>query len=127
MADVTTIKANIDSNITNQTIVDSISPAELGNQLKEIADGLVDRELYVATLTQTGTNNPVSALYVNEVAITWVRTDPGEYTGTFAGTFPLIILPTNIDLQRTGANTFSIVTAGDGILSNTVIKIEFYR
>lgn len=53
----------------------------------EIVNGLPN--MYIATLTQSGTNAPVATVFQNTLGgeIVWSRTSPGSYKGTLAGVF----------------------------------------
>ena len=89
----TVLKNNIDTQITNQTAQNSVSPAIEGTQMKSIVD-YVDQEIqtvsdaidsltppapifkkYVALISQNGTNNPTVVVLENELSapIVWTR------------------------------------------------------
>ena len=58
----TALKAQIDSQITNETTQNGITPAEVGGNIKAVVD-YVDQEkrpykVYTALMTQTSTNAP---------------------------------------------------------------------
>lgn len=94
----TELKNNIDTAITNKTAVSSITPNNVGEQIKSTVD-YIDQEIqanistpnykiYRAILTQTGTNAPVATVLENTVGnIVWTRNSPGNYSATLVGTF----------------------------------------
>ena len=108
-------------------------------------DAIADTEpkVYVALLTQTGTNAPVATVLKNTLGgtVVWTYDSAGIYIGTLIGVFTLdktysIIsqsisnLATSV-VYRTSANTVQVLSAEEGnvvddILSNTSIKIEVY-
>lgn len=68
---------------------------------------------YVATMNQTGTNNPVVTVISNELsgAIVWTRVMPGFFTGTLAGEFTAgkVVTISNTSIAGGGAgNTVSL-------------------
>jgi len=104
--DSTTLKAQIDSQITNETLPNSITPAEVGGNLKAVVD-YVDQGEYSIMLTQLGTNAPVaSTIFRNTIgAIVWSRNSIGNYSATLTGAFPVgatKITPTTYYDKATG-------------------------
>jgi hypothetical protein len=76
----TVLKAQIDSQITNETLSNSISPADVGGNLKAVVD-YVGRNEYSFLITQTGTSAPIeNAVLINNSGLTFtmVRTDIGR-------------------------------------------------
>ncbi len=107
-------------------------------------------KVYIALLTQTGTNAPVATVLKNTLGgeVVWSRTGMGTYEGTLTGAFVInkttpisktlpklndVITSTyNIQGGRSTNNTYVITTGNsdDGIndeqLQNVLIKIEVY-
>ena len=60
------LNTHIDTNITNKTAVNSLTPTNEGNALKEVADYIYQEitsvkpyKVYSIIISQTGTNDPV--------------------------------------------------------------------
>ncbi|OUL63090.1 hypothetical protein [Flavobacterium sp. AJR] len=72
-------------------------------------------KLYVALLTQTGTNAPVATVLENTLGntIVWSRSSAGVYHGTLAGTF--IVGKTTMSA--------SVTTSGSSVASGTTLNI----
>ena len=152
----TELKNNIDVAITNKTAVSSITPTNVGEQIKSTVD-YIDQEItsisptpnykiYRALLTQTSTSAPTSTIIENTLSgdIVWTRNSPGNYTGTLTGEFLLgkTFYPTygstnGLDrffMHRIDDNTFKIYTLSydettslDDLLYNTPIEIIVYN
>jgi len=91
---ITQLKAQIDSQITNENKADSISPTDIGTNLKAVLDYAdVDKsayKIYAATFTQSASNAPVMTVLENTIgAIVWTRSQTGLYTGRLTGAFTL--------------------------------------
>lgn len=74
----TVLKAQIDSQITNETSPNSISPADVGGNLKAVVD-YIDQfyvKEYIAQLSQTGTNAPMAQTLVKDKITLNLITDP---------------------------------------------------
>jgi len=90
---------------------------------------------YCATITQTGTNDPVVTVLENTIGdIVWTRVITGFYEGTLAGAFTsdktLVFIGTAIDITQASRNTVDdvvIVTMGDSILDQTALEIRVYE
>jgi len=97
---------------------------------------------YCATITQTGTNDPVVTVLENTIGdIVWTRTNVGVYDGTLAGAFTadktlvfnnanavvaVNVFRFNINLIR--INTFATgATFFDSLLNETAIEIRVYE
>lgn len=81
---------------------------------------------YVATVTQSGTNAPVSTVLVNTLGFTgtWTRNSTGEYALVFSGWSPINTNVTTTfilgyDADCTEVKASFDATAGDGILIKT--------
>lgn len=149
----TALKAQIDSQITNETTPAGITPTEVGTNLKSIVD-YIDQQvpkIYVATLTQSGAGSPVATVIKNDLSdvILWERIGAGNYKGTLVGAFTLnktlfSIAPIKnitMNLSRVSADIISLQTVEfiwnelgymdytptDDYLLNTPIKIEVYN
>lgn len=144
------IKINIDTDITNKTQVKSISPANVGENMKSIVD-YVDQENtltykeYISLISQSGTNDPVEQVLKNdfETNISWVRDSEGIYTGTLNGAFinfktvafiSSISFVGGYEITSPNENTIRIRTANltsfdltDGFLNETAINIKVFN
>jgi hypothetical protein len=101
-----------------------------------------ETKIYVATLTQTGTDAPVATEVYNTIgAIVWTYVDVGQYAGTLTGAFPagkLWLVPNTqygkqfqnaetIELERTSDNVITLYASeGNSVLANTPIQIIVY-
>ena len=80
----TELKAQIDSQITNETTPNGITPTDVGTNMKEVVD-YVDQQLaynsYVAIINQSGTSAPVATVVFNNTGatFTWFYEDVGAY------------------------------------------------
>ncbi len=96
----TELKINIDNTITNKSTALSITPANVGEQIKSTVD-YIDQEIaatistpnykiYRALITQTSTNAPTVIVLENTLGgdIVWTRTLQGVYNGTLLNAFP---------------------------------------
>lgn len=99
---------------------------------------------YTATISQTGTNNPVVTVLENNLsgAIVWTRITDGNYNGALTGAFPTasktflligqkndtITSLTYADADNVNIGTINPITmlAEDGLLTNTTIEIRIY-
>lgn len=128
-----TIKTIIDTNITNQTANNSISPTVLGTTMKSVVDNLRPYKVYKALLTQSGTDAPVATILENTLGnLVWSRVDdirePGllsSYEATLEGVFEegktVIIPPTN----QSSITSQDVFTAG--VLNiNSIFLISGY-
>lgn len=143
----------IDTNITDKTIVNSLTPEDEGNALKEVAN-YVDQEItnikpykvYAILISQTGTNAPVVTTLLENTftgTITWTRTSAGRYLGTIDSTeftnlkTGFIITPVGVDLNcamvSPTSSTVTIdtwvpssVSFADGQLNETFLEIRVY-
>lgn len=86
----TDLKAQINSQITNETTENGITPAEVGGNLNAIVD-YVDQEkrpykLYSCVVNQAGVNAPTVTILENNLGvITWSRFAAGRYFGVISG------------------------------------------
>jgi hypothetical protein len=104
---------------------------------------IVNYKKYIATLTQTGTNDPTVVILENTVGdIVWTRFAVGNYLGTLIGAFPdadktyLIAGQNNgnfFNLSRSSIDDVYLTSAdpanisNDGLLLNTTIEIRIYE
>ncbi len=83
------LNTHIDTNVTNKTEPNSLTPTDEGNALKAVAD-YVDQEkrpykVYTATLNQSGSNNPTALVFENSIGtIAWTRFAEGVYQATLS-------------------------------------------
>ena len=96
-------------------------------------------KLYVAFLTQTGTDAPVATVLQNDLGgeVVWTRANAGFYNGTLNGVFTAnktwsIITPIGIEgavatIDRQSDNAILILTSSqDGYLLGSSIQIIVY-
>ena len=100
--------------------------------------------VYVATLSQSGTADPVATVLANTLGnIIWTRSGAGSYVGTLMDAFPAGKLFTNPNsapgcydsvasasaiLARIDNDSIALnYGASDGLLSNFMIEIKVYR
>lgn len=108
----TVLKAQIDSQITNETTDNGITPAEVGGNLKDIVD-YVDQEIssaievspiYIAKLNQTGglgINTTVIKNTLNGVTVDYSVQDVGIYGISISDFGDYICLISNTSLTKT--------------------------
>ena len=93
----TTLKAQIDSQITNETLSNSISPTDVGGNLKSVVD-YIDQfyvKEYIAQIAQSGTNAPTAQVVIKDkitlntpsdssfVSLSYFRDSAGVYRVRF--------------------------------------------
>lgn len=88
----TALKAQIDSQITNETIAASITPTDVGTNLKAVVDYVdqqVDFKIYKAKLAQSGTDNITATILRNDTGktFTYARNSIGSYNFTFSSLY----------------------------------------
>lgn len=145
----TALKAQIDSQITNETTSNGITPTEVGVNIKAVVD-YVDQQvisyIYAATLSQSGTSAPVNTSTKNNTGITftWSRTTVGEYLLTASSSLSAFTCITFLSIGNFRTNQFIVTRIGDtfrvrtydgslvpivltdDLLNNCNLKIEFY-
>lgn len=102
-------------------------------------------ELYVAKLSQSGTDAPTATVFRNDLdgTVVWARTSAGVYTATLTGAFlaatsALVTLTVEgvAYVARTSANVLTLTTCaidGDGaapaddLLSGASIEVKVYN
>ena len=86
-----TVKTQIDTDITNKTTSKSISPLNVGGNMKAIVDLIPDTtyKVYKFRISQTGdTSDPTVLEFKNDIGIiVWTRTAIGRYRATLTGAF----------------------------------------
>ena len=143
----------IDTNVTDKTAVDSLTPTDEGNALKEVAD-YVDQEItavkpykiYSILISQSSTSAPVVTTLLENTftgTITWARLSTGLYEGTITTTeftnlkTAFILTPIGVDLNCATYSTAdnkvqiktwqcSAVAFADGQLNETYYEIRVY-
>tara|TARA_R110000868_G_scaffold169953_4_gene405056 strand:+ start:788 stop:1186 length:399 start_codon:yes stop_codon:yes gene_type:complete len=125
-----------------------ISAAAIGGGGSSVAGYTSGTLIYVALLTQTGTNAPVATVLQNTLGgtVVWTRNAEGDYRGTLSGVFTanktwlLANVNNNNDIAvsslpssflRTSNDVVSLQTANgadliDSVLSSTSIQILVY-
>lgn len=105
-------------------------------------DVVVPYKKYIATVSQTGTNDPTVTVLENTIGdIVWTRITDGSYLATLVGAFPdadrtyLIVGKSNqnfFDLYRANSDELYLLSAdplnilSDNLLINTTIEIRIY-
>lgn len=143
----------IDDNVTNKTVIDSLTPSDEGMSIKAVAD-YVDQEIasvkpykvYTVLISQSSTNAPVVTTLLENTftgTITWTRTSAGRYLGTIDTTeftnlkTGFVITPIGIDLNygmfSPSSSTVTLDTWSpssvafvDGQLNETFLEIRVY-
>jgi hypothetical protein len=144
----TALKAQIDSQITNETLPNSVSPADVGGNLKAVVD-YVDQKipffLYASVLSQSGASAPTGNSKNNTgLTFTWSRTSTGIYVLTSSGSLSIFTCILNISNSSFASNSYTITQIGDTfrirtydtssgtpvladeLLTGSTLKIEFY-
>jgi len=90
--DSTTLKAQIDTNITNKTVAGSILKTNVGGDMKAIVDYIdqqVDFKVYKAKLSQSGTDNITGVVLKNDTGktFTYTRNSTGSYSINFSSMY----------------------------------------
>lgn len=88
----TALKAQIDSQITNETTPSGITPTDVGTNLKSVVDYIdqqVDFKVYKAKLTQSGTDNITDVILRNDTGktFTYSRNSTGSYNFNFSSLY----------------------------------------
>jgi len=143
------VKTQIDTDITNKTTAKSISPLNVGENMKAVIDLIPDSlnisKVYAVGLTQSGVNPPtIYYEYKNDLTgnIIWSRFSAGQYIGTITTNeftiktfFPTLTAINGgvCSANTTSTNTFIIRTwdtisngYADGLLNGSQFKIEIY-
>jgi len=90
--DNTALKAQIDSQITNETTPAGITPTDVGTNLKAVVDYVdqqVDFKIYKAKLSQSGTDNITGVILKNDTlkTFTYTRNSTGSYSINFSSVY----------------------------------------
>ena len=140
------VKTQIDIDITNKTTSKSISPLNVGNNMKAVVDLIPETsyKVYTALLSQSGTNAPVATILENTLGGTVVLSysGVGSYVATLTGVFILnktwcsitSTASANVTLTsgRSSNNTVNINsfisgTSSDTIMSPACLEIRVYN
>jgi len=125
----TLVKTQIDTDITNKTTSKSISPLNVGGNMKAVVDLIpeISYKVYTAILNQSGTNNPTVTILQNSLGgnIVWTRFATGSYKGTLSNTFTVNKTYVSSSLSQTGND---ILNGGPSfILPNSEIDFFYYH
>lgn len=142
----TSVKTQIDTDITNKTTVKSISPSNVGGNMKAVVDLIPDTtyKVYTALITQTSTNAPTAIVLENTLGgtVTFTYSGVGLYVATLTGAFTLnktwcsITSTASADVivtvGRSSDNTVNIQsfisgTLSNGIMSPACLEIRVYN
>ena len=143
----TALKAQIDSQITNETLPNSVSPTDVGGNLKAVVD-FIGYNSYSALISQSGTSAPTVKVLNNTTGVTFTlsRNSSGNYTLTGSsdvftsdktgtlynfnsnGSFP----NGSMFFYSIGAQFFIIETRDsgtptDGVITDSFIEIRVYN
>jgi hypothetical protein len=136
----TALKAQIDSQITNETTANAITPTDVGTNLKAIVD-FVNYNSFAALISQSGTSAPTLKVLNNTTGATFEATFSS--TGTFFLTGSSNVFTNNktaaiyifnsngsfpngsMVFYSLGAQYFQIETRNSGTLTNGVITDAF--
>lgn len=138
----TALKAQIDSQITNETLPSSISPADVGGNLKAVVD-YTDQQVGTSSvvkllLTQTGTDAPTATVARNTFASdpTYSRNSAGKFTifmpaGSLTGKTIICTATSGVDspyimsISQSGGATVALWAKTDaGVYSDELIDIS---
>jgi hypothetical protein len=147
----TTLKAQIDTEITNETANLAITPAEVGGRMKDAIDYTTEQGqgflVYTALISQSGTGIPTAKTLKNTTGVTfaYTRNSAGNYTLTGSSnvfttnkTATIYSINTNgsfsnsrmyfynIGAQFFTIETYNATTATDGIITDAFIEIRIY-
>jgi len=147
----TTLKAQIDTEITNETVDFAITPAEVGGRMKDCVDYTTEQSsgflVYSALISQSGTSIPTAKVLKNTTGVTfaYTRNSNGNYllTGSsnvFTNDKTATIYSFNSNgsysngrmyFYSIGAQFFTIetidnTTATDGMITDAFIEIRIY-
>jgi hypothetical protein len=114
----TQLKTQIDTDVTNKTLVKSLSNVTLGNDMKALVDYVDQQVATVSTggvrelrgfLDQSGTSAPTMTIFKNDFsgAITMARTATGIYSISIAGLTSSDYLTKSFYLVGSGNNPVS--------------------
>jgi hypothetical protein len=141
----TELKAQIDSQITNETTPNGITPTEVGTNLKEIVD-YVDQEIetvsapyksYVALINQSEVADPTATVIYNNIGatISFSYLSTGEFLVTpssaiFTNNKTVVFLTTegsvgNEQNKIFGASRFSDSAIGLFCGTNDIVNLNF--
>lgn len=148
----TVLKAQIDSQITNETLPNTISPADVGGNLKSVVDYVDQQAPKVALIyaTQSGTGNPSLTMVSDTTGKTYTadRVNVGSYNIYVSPSFSTAskcLVSVFLDgithsipqwaIQNFGSSiaietksfTSTNFALADGILNGAQIKIEIYE
>ena len=87
-----TVKTQIDTDITNKTTSKSISPSNVGSNMKAVVDLIPDKsyKVYSALLSCTDLVTPILTILENTIGnIVWTRVSAGTYRAELAGAFTI--------------------------------------
>lgn len=120
----------------------------IGTTLKEFKAKLLGYRAYTATITQTGTSDPVVVVLENNLGqdIVWTYDAVGVYIGTAVGLFPVANDSKIVVLTSQTANSAAGITLGfrnnndevylqtydltgaaaNGILSQSLVEVRIY-
>jgi hypothetical protein len=134
------LKAQIDSQITNETTANAITPTDVGTNLKAVVD-FINYNSFAALVSQTGTGAPTLKVLNNTTGVTFTTSylSTGMFyltasanIATFTKTATIYIYNSfgsfpngGMNLYIDGANSFLIETRDSGTLTNGVISDAF--
>lgn len=116
----TTLKAQIDSQITNKTTPSSVTPTLVGSNMKDIVN--LNKLKYKAKLSQDGSSNITATVlqdeFVSPFEITYTRNSTGSYQVAFGGNItPLSGMDIIVNLQNASYLMSNVAIDNLGILA----------
>lgn len=120
-----TVKTQIDTDITNKITSKSISPLNVGSNMKAVVDLIPDEsyKIYTALLSCIDSSTPVLTVLKNTIGnIIWTRNSIGNYSATLTGVFTIgkTITFTSIN------NGYSVIPKMTTNFSTNSIFLEIY-
>jgi len=142
----TALKAQIDSQITNETTPAGITPTDVGTNLKSVVDYAKPYDTYCVEIGQSGTSAPSIIVFQNTIGIVpiWSRISAGVYQCLFSGeSVNTWMIPNDftqraggtnkvdIQISTTGGNTLEVQTflndiSADGLINGLTLELRKY-
>lgn len=119
------LKTQIDSDITDKVANDSVTPTNVGGNMKDIVDFATPYEsVYKAKISQSGTSAPTAIVLHNGIdrTITYTRTGVGVYNMDFGGLFSdLDKIDIIVNLQNGSYASPTVIVDNLGILATLTL------
>lgn len=124
----TTLKAQIDSQITNETLPNSISPAEVGGNLKSVVD-YIDQQAPIKTSASITLSGTTQVLPNDVNSVTFTNGKAYLPATTIIGKEVFVISNANgIEISANVAGTSKMFVNFNTFVSNVIVaQYEMYR